>query len=127
MLGEGCRDPPLPGFPNEANVSATEIPVSNWPLTLPFDLYSALNRIISALAFLAISGSSRRCGSEMVGFDIPHAVASTGPINHSERGRTGIGTLVGVSMGVTPLIRPNSNEVITPIGSHATGGRRYSF
>ena len=91
MLGRGCRDPPKSGFPNEANISATEMPVSNLPLTLPFDSECALNRIISALALPAISGSSRRFGSEMISFDIPHVAASTDSIRRSERDRTGIG------------------------------------
>ena len=55
-----------------------------------------------------------------------HAASSTEPIKRSERGRTGIGTLVGMSVCVTPPIRPNSNEGIPPVESHTTGRRRYS-
>ena len=119
-----CRDPPKSGFPNEANISATEMPVSNLPLTLPFGTEYALKRIISALALPAISGSSRRFGSEIISLDIPHVVASTDSIRRSERDRTGIGTLVGMSVGLTPLIRTNSDEVIATIGLQATGGPR---
>ena len=99
MLGVGCCDLPTSGLPNEANISATEMPVSSLPLTLPLDTECALKRIISALAFPAISGSSRRFGSEMISLDIPHVVSSTDSIRRSERDRTGIGTLVGMAVG----------------------------
>ena len=121
-----CRGPPKSGFPNEANISATEMPVSSLPLTLPLDTECALKRIISALAFPAISGSSRRFGSEMISLDIPHVVSSTDSMRRSERDRTGIGTLVGMAVAIAPSVRTNSDEVIATIGLQTVGGRRYS-